>query len=176
MAGDRYKKALEVKQNVTIYLKLYSVFKSMKNTVLARAYVEQGLTLFPGNFTLNKISAVLHIRRKRYDDALAAVDKALAIDKGEYSLLTYRGLCYFHKRQYKTALLSFRDSLESNPGAAENYYYIALIYDNSKQYVKALEFYRVFFKVNPEGKHFKHRDWVVRRIREIEKHLAAQNR
>jgi hypothetical protein len=171
LAVDRYKKALNSEKRVSIYLKLYSSFRAMKNNVLARAYIEEGLKHFPDSFALNKVAAIIHIRAKEFEQALKKIETALSQNKTDYMLLTYKGLCHFHKKDYETALLSFKGSLDLNADAFENYYYIGLIYDNVKNYKKALEFYRVFFSLNPEDKHFKHRNWVINRIRTLEKHL-----
>ncbi|MCP5108599.1 MAG: tetratricopeptide repeat protein [bacterium] len=171
LAVDRYKKALKLEKRVSLYLKLYSAFRALKNKVLAGAYVREGLTHFPDSFSLNKVSAILHIRARAFDKALVNIETALTRNKGDYALLTYKGLCYFHKRDYEQALLSFKESLDLDADAVENYYYIGLIYDNVKDYAKALEFYRVFFKLNPEDRNFKHRNWVISRIRKLEKNI-----
>lgn len=171
LAVDRYRKALEIEKRVSLYLKLYSAFRAMKNNVLARAYIDEGLKQFPDSFALNKVSAILHIRAREFDKALQKIDTALTRNNGDYAVFTYKGLCHFHKKEYEKALLSFKQSLDINVDAVENYYYIALIYDNVKDYKKALEFYRVFFQLNPEGKHFKHRDWVIKRIKELERYI-----
>lgn len=171
LAVDRYKKALAVEKRVSLYLKLYSSFKAMKNHVLARAYIDEGLRDFPDSFALNKVSAILYIRDRDFDRALKSIDTALGQNRGDYAVFTYKGLCHFHKRDYEKALLDFKASLDLNSDAVENYYYIGLIYDNVKDYPKALEFYRVFFKLNPETENFKHREWVVKRINELERYL-----
>lgn len=171
LAVDRYKKALEAEKRVSLYLKLYSSFKAMKNHVLARAYIDEGLRDFPDSFALNKVSAILYIRDRDFDRALKSIDTALGQNRGDYAVFTYKGLCHFHKKDYEKALLDFKASLDINSDAVENYYYIGLIYDNVKDYPKALEFYRVFFKLNPETENFKHREWVVKRINELERYL-----
>lgn len=174
LAVDRYKKALNAEKRVSVYLKLYSTFRAMKNDVLARAYVEDGLKYFPDSFALNKVAAIVYIRAGEFEKALERVETALAQKANDYMLLTYKGLCLFHKKEYEAALLSFKGSLDLNADAVENYYYIGLIYDNVKNYHKALEFYRVFLSLNPEDEHFKHRDWVINRIRTLEKHLNVK--
>ncbi|MCP4147936.1 MAG: hypothetical protein GY757_09305 [bacterium] len=172
LAVDRYKKALKLKKTPALYFKLYSSFRAMKNPVLARAYIDDGIRFFPENFLLNKISAILYIRAKDYSKALANIEVALGKDNKDYALLTYKGLCYFHKKNYEEALISFRDSLRLSADAVENYYYIGLIYDNTKYYKKALEFYHVFLKLSPESKNFRHRNWVISRIKALEQHLG----
>jgi tetratricopeptide (TPR) repeat protein len=171
LAVDRYKKALEVEKRVSLYLKLYSSFKAMKNNVLARAYIDEGLRDFPDSFSLNKVSAILYIRDRDFDHALKNIETALGQNRGDYAVFTYKGLCHFHKKEYEKALLDFKASLDINTDAVENYYYIGLIYDNVRDYPKALEFYRVFFKLNPETENFKHREWVIKRINELERYL-----
>ena len=171
LAVDRYKKALEVEKRVSLYLKLYSSFRAMNNNVLARAYIDEGLRDFPDSFALNKVSAILYIRDKDFDRALKNIETALGQNRGDYAVFTYKGLCHFHKKEYEKALLDFKASLDINTDAVENYYYIGLIYDNVKDYPKALEFYRVFFKLNPETENFKHREWVIKRINELERYL-----
>jgi len=158
-------------KRVSLYLKLYSSFRAMKNNVLAGAYIDEGLKDFPESFALNKIAAIIHIRGREFDKALENIETALTQNKADYTIFTYRGLCYFHKKDYEKALLDFKASLDLDSNAVENYYYIALIYDNVKNYKKALEFYRVFFKLNPGTDHFKHRKWVVKRITELERYL-----
>lgn len=170
-AVDRYKSALLVEKRVSIYLKLYSSFRAMKNNVLAGAYIDEGLKAFPDSFALNKVAAIIRIRDREFDKALGNIETALTQNKGDYAVFTYRGLCYFHKKDYERALLDFKASLDLDSNAVENYYYIALIYDNVKDYQKALEFYRVFFKLNPGTENFKHRNWVVKRITELEHYL-----
>jgi tetratricopeptide (TPR) repeat protein len=170
-AVEKYKAALKAKKDPNLYLKLYTAFKAMNNSVLARAYIDDGIKHFPENFYLNKISTILYIRAKEYRKALASVKKALAKNPDDYTLYTYRGLCYYHHKDYPKAMEHFQKSLELNSDAVENYYYIGLIYDNRKQYQKALEYYNVFFKLNPDNKNFKHREWIIRRIRTLQKHL-----
>lgn len=174
LAVERYKEALSMEKRVSLYLKLYSSFRAMKNEVLAGAYIDEGLKDFPDSFALNKIAAIIHIRGREFDKALENIETALTQNKGDYAVFTYRGLCHFHKRDYENALLDFKASLDLDSNAVENYYYIALIYDNVKDYDKALEFYRVFFKLNPETEHFKHREWVIKRIDELERYLRQQ--
>ena len=173
-AVDEYKKALKIKKGPGIYLKLYSAFRVMKNSILARAYISDGLAHYPRDFFLNKISAILHIRGKSYRDALANIETAVKQNDEDYTLFTYKGLCHFHLKDYKQGLLNFQRSLQLNSDAVENYYYIGLIFDNQKQYAKALEYYNAFFKLNPENRNFKHRKWVTRRIRALSQYIDEQ--
>lgn len=175
LAVNRYKKALKIEKRVSLYLKLYSAFRNMKNSVLAQAYIEEGLNHFPESFALNKISAILHIRAKKFNKSLSNIEVALAQNRQDYALLTYKGLCYFHKKNYENALLNLKESLDLNSNAVENYYYIGLIYDNTKNYKKAIEFYKVFFRLNPEDKYFKHRNWVINRIKALKEYLNRNN-
>ncbi len=171
MAVDRYKRALKLEKSVVLYLKLYSTYRRMGNVVLADAYVIEGLTFFPDNFSLNKISAIQRIREKKFDEALKHIQVALDKNSKDYALLTYKGLCLFHKKKYNEALVQFRDSLSLNSDAVENYYYIALIYDNTRNYAEALKFYEAFSKLNTKVNQFRHREWVAKRVDELKRHL-----
>ncbi len=172
LAVERYKTALSMEKRVSLYIKLYSTFRAMRNKVLAGAYINEGLKVFPDSFALNKIAAIIHIRGREFDKALGNIETALSQNRADYAVFTYRGLCYFHKKDYEKALLDFKVSLDLDSTAVENYYYIALIYDNVRDHRKALEFYRIFFKLNPGTEHFKHRKWVIKRIAELERYLS----
>jgi hypothetical protein len=165
LAAEEYKQALKMGKSIKVYLKLYYAFKAMKNTVLSRAYIDDGLKHFPKEFYLNKISAILYIRARQYRQALVNIDTAINTNDTDYAVYTYRGLCNFHLKNYTPALKDFQKSLSLNSDALENYYYTALIFDNLKQYEKALEYYTAFYKLNPQGKNFKHHNWVTRRIK-----------
>ncbi|MCP5049485.1 MAG: hypothetical protein GY940_20105 [bacterium] len=171
-AIEEYKKALKIKKTVAVYLKLYASFKAIKNPVLARAYVSDGLAHFPEDFYLNKIFSILNIREKKYREALSSANTAVSQNDGDYTLFTYRGLCYFHLKDYGNALVNFQESLQLNSDAVENYYYIGLIFDNRRQYDKALHYYNAFFKLNPRSRNFKHHKWVTRRIKLLEQYIS----
>lgn len=171
-AVEAYKEALAIEKSAETYLKLYAAFKGMKNKVLMRAYIEDGLKHFPEDFYLNKISAILSIRAKDYRKALISTERALQKNATDYTLYTYQGLSYFHGKQYKNALTAFQKSLDINSDAIENYYYMGLIYDNMKEYQKAYDYYNVFFKLNPDSENFKHREWIVRRMRTLQQYLG----
>jgi len=170
-AVEKYKAALKKEKTPALYLKLYGVYREMNNRVLARAYIEEGLKEFPEDFYLNKTGAVIYIRAKEFEKALNRVKKAIELNPEDYSIYTYQGLCYFHKGDYDEALVHLQQSLDLNSDAVENYYYIGLIFDNRKEYRKALEYYNVFYKLNPDNKNFKHREWIIRRMRTLEEYL-----
>jgi tetratricopeptide (TPR) repeat protein len=176
LAVEKYKAALNEKKSGRLYLSLYRAFKSMKNMVLARAYIDDGLKHFPTDFYLNKISAILYLRSRDYIKAMNNVKIAINKNPNDFTLFTYRGLCYFHTKKYARAMDNFQKSLELNSDAVENYYYIGLIFDNKKQYQKALEYYRVFYRLNPDNKNFKHREWIVRRMRELQEYFISKER
>ncbi len=165
LAVEEYKKALALSRTTDIYLKLYTAFKSLRNPVLMRAYIDEGLSFFPRDYYLNKISAVLYIRAKEFRKAQVNINAAMTNDPGDYAIHTYQGLCYFHTGGYDNALTAFQESLQINSDAVENYYYIGLIFDNQKQYTKALEYYTAFIKLNTGNENFMHRDWVIERVR-----------
>jgi Tetratricopeptide repeat len=170
MAAEQYKGALKIEKSVKLYLKLYYAFKAMKNSVLSRAYIDDGLKHFADDFYLNKISAILYIRARQYRNALENIKNAIKTNDGDYAVFTYQGLCSFHLKDYSNALTSFQTSLKLNSDALENYYYTGLIFDNQKKYAKALEYYNAFYKLNPDGKNFKHHKWVTRRIRLLQQY------
>jgi len=172
LAVEQYKKALEIEKTPGTYLKLYSAFKLMKNRVLARAYIEDGVANFPDDFYLNKLAALQNIRARRFRDSLRYAQAAIEKNDKDYATFTYLGLSYFHLGEYKNALKNFQASLQLNSDAIENYYYIGLIFDNQKQYKKALDYYTVFFKLNPENKNFKHHKWVTTRMKILKQYIG----
>ncbi len=163
-AVEKYKTALNTKKTPESYLKIYGALTAAKNTVLARAYVDDGLVYFPSDFYLNKISAIFSIRAREFQKALPTIKKAIQADSSDYTLFTYAGLCFFHTADYPQALAHFQKSLDLNSDAVENYYYMGLIYDNQKEYRKAVEYYNVFIKLNPDNANFKHREWITGRM------------
>ncbi|MGE5340733.1 MAG: tetratricopeptide repeat protein [Candidatus Omnitrophota bacterium] len=173
-AVDQYKKALNGRRTPDIYHKLYTAYSGMNNAVLARAYLDEGLKHFPDHFQLNKDSATLYIREKDFQKALVNIKKGIEKNAGDYHLLTYMGLCYFHLKDYPNALENFQKSLEIDSDAVENYYYIGLIFDNKADYQKALNYYQVFLKLNREDKNFKHKAWMVQRVKALQDYLEKE--
>jgi len=173
-AVEAYKQSLELSTSPGVYLKLYGAFKAMRNPVLARAYVDDGLKVFPDDFLLNKISAIMHIRARDFKKALINADRAIEKNNADYALYTYQGLCHFHTGNFSEALRSFQRSLEINSDAVENYYYTGLIFDNRKEYKKALEYYTAFLKLSPKDQSFKHKNWALERIESLNKYLEQK--
>jgi thioredoxin-like negative regulator of GroEL len=171
-AAVAYKSALQIKKTPDLYRKIYAMYSAMNNSVLARAYIDDGLKYFPDDFNLNKSSAVIYIRAKAFPKAMENAKKALEQNPNDHNLLTYMGLCYFHTtKDYAAALGYFQKSLDQDSDAVENYYYIGLIYDNKAEYQKALEFYNAFIKLNRDDKNFKHKEWINQRIKALQEYL-----
>jgi tetratricopeptide (TPR) repeat protein len=174
-AVEKYKSALQVRKTPELYHKLYSTFTSMNNNVLAKAYIDDGLKNFPDDFYLNKSAAVVYMKEKDFPRALENVKKASEKNPGDYNLFNYMGMCYYHMKDYAKALYNFQKSLDLNSDAVENYYYIGLIFDNKAQYKKALEYYNAFVKLNREDKNFKHKAWIIQRIKALQEYLNQED-
>jgi Tfp pilus assembly protein PilF len=160
-----FKQILKKNPSENVYLKIYTCYKRLKNDILAGFYIKEGRSDFPDSFYLNKISAINFIRKKQFSRAIENIKAAQQRGREDYSLNTYLGLSYFHRKKFDPALEQFNKSLSLNKNAIENYYYIGLIYDNRRKFNKALKYYTLFLNLNPDNKYFKHKNWIISRIR-----------
>lgn len=173
LAFEKFRQALAARPSPAVYVAVYSALQALGNDVLSLTYMQQAVAAFPADRQLQQILVNLNIRARRFGEALARIE---AIGADNAALLTYRGLCRFHLGDLDRAQADFQASLLADAAAVENHYYIGLIHDNRKEFPRALEQYRRFLDLNPPGRFFRHRQWILQRIELLQGALSTPGR
>ena len=82
---------------------------------------------------------VVHIRQKRWDDAIATLRKAEALAPNEPGVQLNIGLAYYRKSDFGSAITPFSESLRLAPDSLQSRYLLGLCYFFTNRYSEAAE-------------------------------------
>jgi tetratricopeptide (TPR) repeat protein len=86
--------------------------------------------------------AILEIKRKSYDNAIADCNKAIELDSTFIDAYYYIGITNNDRHEYNTAIDYFKKGINFNPKHAKSWNHMGFSYEKLKQFDKAIDSYK----------------------------------
>ena len=86
--------------------------------------------------------AVLEIKRKSFDNAIADCNKAIELDSTFIDAFYYIGIANNDRHEYNTAIDYFKKAINFNPKHAKSWNNMGFSYEKLKQFDKAIDSYK----------------------------------
>jgi len=86
--------------------------------------------------------AILEIKRKSYDNAIADCNKAIEQDSTFIDAYYYIGIANNDRHEYNTAIDYFKKAINFNPKHAKSWNHMGFSYEKLKQFDKAIDSYK----------------------------------
>ena len=86
--------------------------------------------------------AIIEIKRKSYDNAIADCNKAIELDSTFVDAFYYIGIANNDKHEYNTAIDYFKKGINFNPKHAKSWNHMGFSYEKLNQFDKAIDSYK----------------------------------
>lgn len=86
--------------------------------------------------------AILEIKRKSYDNAIADCNKAIELDSTFIEAYYYIGIANNDRHEYNTAIDYFKKAINLNPKHAKSFNHMGFSYEKLNQFDKAIDSYK----------------------------------
>ena len=93
--------------------------------------------------------AILEIKRKSFDNAIADCNKAIELDSTFIDAFYYIGIANNDRHEYNTAIDYFKKAINFNPKHAKSWNNMGFSYEKLKQFDKAIEAYKKAVEFEP---------------------------
>ncbi len=117
----------EPKNPVYLYGKALALAK-LDHPEEAKAALQQGLNLDPGNYIIKREMAIQYFERNRYQQALPLLQRLTQIHSQDEVVLYYLGRIYQEQRQFSDALAAMERVQALNPAFVEVYQNLGTLY------------------------------------------------
>lgn len=155
MAGDSkkaenyYKKALLVKKDPGILVKLGLLNEKSKEFEKAGEYYEELIKYFPELFIGYNQLAWLYTRQGiELNKAMTLAKKADTLQPGNAGILDTIGWIYFQNKNYKTALVKLTKANKTGPANPSILYHLGAVHNELKEYDSAKKYLKEALRIS----------------------------
>ncbi len=113
---------------------------------------QQAQTSTPGahpQISTPKVAGSLHLKAKRFQEALAAFEQAIQLDPDDASIYNGKGLTLSELKRYQEALAAFEQAIGLNPYFANAYINKGMMLNQLKRYQEALPAFERAIQLEP---------------------------
>lgn len=129
LATQYYQRALSVKKDAGVLIKLGLIFENSKEYQRAAKQYEEVTRLYPDLFVgYNQLAWLYAKRGVELEKAMALAQKADELQPGNASILDTIGWIYFHKKEYEKAVANTRKANGIRPNSPTILYHLGAIY------------------------------------------------
>ncbi|MCP3872396.1 MAG: tetratricopeptide repeat protein [Desulfobacteraceae bacterium] len=129
VAVKYYKRAMEVKKDPGLILKIGVFYENTGKIKLAEEHYKELINIAPEFYLgYNQLAWLYADREINLDDAMKLAKKANKLQPGNASILDTIGWIYYHKKDYKKATIKFKDASKVNPRNPTILYHLGATY------------------------------------------------
>jgi tetratricopeptide (TPR) repeat protein len=129
LASEYYQKALKVKSDAGLLIKIGLIYENFKEYDMAEKYYKELIRMYPDFFIgYNQLAWFYAGRGVKLEKAMSLAEKADKLQPGNSSILDTIGWIYFQKKEYEKALQNLKRAHKIRPGNPTVLYHIGAVY------------------------------------------------